>query len=162
MKPAYTSLTAGIALLLLLSVTACKPDLVTVPELPFPATSAWLAERQATISFGLPNQSPALDQAFKQGYLLIYGEGTAKQNSEHAGQRRLTAIRAAEVVAQRNLATLLSDNGRQQTVRFDTFTYTITTPLRGFEVVNREYNESLNKAAVLIKFDLKGAKKLDR
>lgn len=140
-------------------LVACKPELVSSPEAVFQATHAWLAENRAVITYGLPGQEPDMEQAFRQGYILVYAEGQPKPGGEHAGQKRLMAQRAAEVVAQRNLAYLLSRGGRYGSVRFDTYSSAIKPALQGFRIVNSEYNNELGKAVALLKYDLRGAKR---
>lgn len=138
-------------------LAACKPELVTKPEAVFQATHAWMAENKAAITYGLPGQESDMEQAFRQGYILVYAEGLPKQGVEHTAQKRLMAQRAAEVVAQRNLARLLSRDGRYGSVRFDSYSSALQPALQGFQVVSREYNNELGKAVVLLKYDLRGA-----
>jgi len=142
---------------LLLVISACKPDMIPQPDKTFPELTNWLTEQKAQITYGLSGQTPDMPTAFKQGYILIYGEGVPKQGIDHAGQRRLTAQRAAEVVAQRNLAFVLSQGNRYGSVRFDTYSAPIKPLLRDFQIVIKEYNNEAGKAAVLIKYDLRGA-----
>ena len=89
------------------SMSACKPELVTQPAIIFQETNAWLTGHQAAITYGLNGQQTDMDQAFRQGYILIYGEGLPKKGIDHVGQRRFTAQRAAEVKAQQALAHVL-------------------------------------------------------
>lgn len=138
---------------------ACKPELVSSPETVFQATRAWLAESRAVITFGLPGQEPDMEQAFRQGYILVYAEGQTKPGGEHAGKKRLMAQRAAEVAAQRSLAHLLSRGGRYGSARFDTYSSAIKPALQGFRIVNSEYNTELGRAVTLLKYDLHGGAK---
>lgn len=143
----------------IVALSACKPDLITKPEVDFQETNAWLTGNKAVITYGLPGQEPDMEQAFRQGYVLVYAEGLPRQGVEHAGQRRLMAQRAAEVVAQRNLAQVLSRGGRYGSVRFDTYSSAMSPALKGFQVVSREYSSELGKAVVLLKYDLRGAQR---
>lgn len=120
-----------ICLILLLPVLlcACKPELVREPAPEFQGVHAWLLENNAQITYGLPNRDADMEQAFRQGYILIYAEGLPKAGIEAAGQKRLTAQRAAEVVAQRGLGRVLSRAGRYGSVRFDTYSAPLTPVL---------------------------------
>lgn len=133
--------------IMVLLISACKPDLVSRPETAFQATHAWLAEHRAIITYGLPGQEVDTEQAFRQGYILVYAEGLPKQGVDHAGQKRLTAQRAAEVKAQQGLAHVLAQGERFASLR-----------LQGFRIVTREYSSELEKAAVLLRHDLQGVK----
>ena len=144
-------------MVLLLVISACKPDMIQQPDKTFPELTSWLTEQKAQVTYGLPGQTPDMSHAFKQGYILVYGEGLPKQGVDHAGQRRLTAQRAAEVIAQRNLSFVLSQGNMYGSVRFDTYSAPIKPLLRDFKIVSREYNNEAGKAAVLIKYDLRGA-----
>lgn len=141
---------------------ACKPELVSRPDQTFKEINGWLDDQKSNITYGLPGQAINTDTAFKQGYLLIYGEGLPKKGAETAGQRRLTAQRAAEVIAQRNLAHVLSQGGAYGSVRFDNYSAQLKTALKGFQFVSKEYNDEVGKAAVLIRYDLKGANRFVR
>lgn len=145
-----------------LIIAGCKPDVVTKPDPIFSGTNLWIVEQNAVINYGLPGQPISMEQAFRQGYILVYGEGLPKQDSSGKGQRKLTAQRSAEVVAQKNLSDMLSNNGQYDSIRFDTFTAQIKPRLSGFKIVSAEYNDVLGKAVVLIRFDLHGATRIVR
>ncbi len=148
--------------LICLMITACKTDNVSKPEQTFSNTNIWLLEKKATINYGLPDQPVSMEEAFKQGFILVYGEGLPIKNSSGPGQRRLTAERAAEVVAQRNLSHALSNGGQYGSIRFDTYSAPLKSRLTGFQIVSREYNDEQGKAVVLIKYDLRGATRFVR
>ena len=139
-------------------LTACKPAMIERPDKAFQSANRWLGENSGSITSGLAGQKVDAEQAFRQGYVIIYSEGLPKPDIETAGQRRLTAIRAAEVKAQRDLAVFLSQGSRYQSVRFDNYSSSLQQALRGFQYVSKDYSDELRKAAVLLKYDLRGAK----
>lgn len=143
-------------------LSACSTDQPLRPAKEFVSTNQLLDSSSARINYGLPGQAPAIEQALKQGYIIVYGEGMPKADSSGKGQRRLTAQRAAEVVAQKNLSDMLSNNGQYETIKFDTFNARIKPRITDFKIVSTEYNEEMGKAAVLIRFDLRGATRIER
>ena len=153
---------ATVLFLVIALLSACSTDQSFRPEKGFVSTNQLLDSSAAIINYGLPGQAPAMDQAFRQGYILVYGEGFPKADSSAKGQRRLTAQRAAEVVALKNLSDMLSNNGQYETIKFDTFNARIKPRITDFKIVSTEYNEELGKAVVLIRFDLRGATRIER
>ncbi|MEI6208192.1 MAG: hypothetical protein WCP20_15535 [Desulfuromonadales bacterium] len=132
-----------------------KASPATVPT--FPKLDVWLAESRLVINTAQPGVVE-YNEAFAQGAALAYGEGYPVTEAEGAGQKRLTAIRAAEVVAQRNLAEYFARHTIDGELKFSSYTTRLEAFLKGAYVVASEYNADLEKAAVLIKLDLKGAK----
>lgn len=122
----------------------------------FPKLDVWLAENKLAINAG---QSTVVeyDKAFAQGIVMAYGEGYPVAGAEGA-QKRLTAITAAKVVAQRNLAEYFTRYATNGEIRFSTYKASLETFLKGAQVALSEYNADLGKAAVLLKLDLGGAK----
>ena len=123
----------------------------------FPKLDVWLAENKLVINSG-KSEAAEYDKAFEQGIVLAYGEGTPVADAEGAGKKRLTALRAAEVVAQRNLADFFASNALNGEVKFGTYSTRLEAFLKGAQVVASEYNPDMEKAAVLLKLDLGGAK----
>lgn len=123
---------------------------------PFPKIDLWLAENKMVVNAG---QSKVFeyDKAFAQGVVLIYGEGYPVAGAEGVGQKRLTATRAAEVTAKRNLAEYFTRYATNGEIRFSTYTSRLEALVKGAEVAVSEYNPDLAKAVVLLKLDLKGA-----
>ena len=129
---------------------------VPVAAQPFPKVDQWLAENKLAVNAG---QSKVFeyDKAFAQGAALIYGEGYPVAGAEGAGQKRLTATRAAEVTAQRNLAEYFARYATNGEIRFSTYTARLEAFVKGAQVAVSEYNPDLAKAVVLLKLDLRGA-----
>lgn len=123
---------------------------------PFPKIDLWLAESRLAVNAG---QSKVFeyDKAFAQGVVLVYGEGYPVAGAEGAGQKRITATRAAEVTAQRNLAEYFARYATNGEIRFSTYNMRLEAFLKGAQVAVSEYNPDLAKAVVLLKLDLKGA-----
>jgi len=129
---------------------------VPVVAQPFPKIDLWLAENKLAVNVG---QSKVFeyDKAFAQGVVLVYGEGYPAAGAEGVGQKRLTATRAAEVTAKRNLAEYFARYATNGEIRFSTYTSRLEAFVKGAEVAVSEYNPDLAKAVVLLKLDLKGA-----
>ena len=123
----------------------------------FPELDIWLAENKLAINAGQTGVAE-YDKAFEQGIVLAYGEGYPVAGAEGAGKKRLTALRAAEVVAQRNLAEYFSPRVTNGEISFSSYSTHLEAFLKGAQVVASEYNNDLGKAAVLLKLDLRGAK----
>ncbi len=124
---------------------------------PFPKVDLWLAENKLAINAGQANVVE-FDKAFAQGAVLAYGEGYPVAGAEGIGQKRLTAVRAAEVAAQRNLAEYFARYATNGEIRFSTYNTRLEAFVKGAQVAVSEYNNDLGKAVVLMKLDLKGAK----
>ena len=124
---------------------------------PFPKVDLWLAENKLAINAGQASVWE-YDKAFAQGAVLAYGEGYPVAGAEGIGQKRLTAVRAAEVTAQRNLAEYFARYATNGEIRFSTYNTRLEAFVKGAQVAVSEYNTDLGKAVVLIKLDLKGAK----
>ncbi len=98
------------------------------------------------------------EKAFEQGAIVVYGEGYPLAGADGAGQKRLTAMRAAEVVAKRNLAEYFARYATEGEIRFSTYNTRLEAFLKGADVAVSEYNPDLGKAAVLLRLNLGGAK----
>lgn len=124
---------------------------------PFPKIDLWLTENKLAINAGQAAVAE-YDRAFAQGAVVAYGEGYPVAGAEGAGQKRLTAVRAAEVTAQRNLAEYFTRKATNGEIRFSTYNSRLEAFLKGAHVAVSEYNPDLGKAVVLLKLDLRGAK----
>lgn len=138
------------------SITAGSQKAAHVSSAPFPELDIWLIENKLAINAG-KSEAAEYNKAFAQGIVLAYGEGYPLPGAEGAAKKRLTAMRAAEVVAQRNLAEYLAGQASNGQIRFGTYETQLEVFLKGAEVVASEYNPELGKAAALVKLDLKGA-----
>lgn len=136
--------------------TAGSQKAAPLKQSPFPQLDAWLAEHQLSVNAGQGEQRFDYDRAFAQGAVVVYGEGRPMLAVE-GGQKRLTAIRAAEVVAQRTMAEYFSRYATNGEIRFRSYSTRMDALLKGAAVVASEYNSEQGTAAVLLKLDLKGA-----
>ncbi len=102
-------------------------------------------------------------QAFKDGYIVIEGEGLPSAHAATLGQRRLTAQRAAEVVAYRNLAQFLSgvavvgdSTTQDMQIRYDTVRTAVNGFIKGAQVIYKDYDDLERSAMVLVKVGMTG------
>lgn len=123
----------------------------------FSALDDWLNRNRLAITAGQDGRME-YDRAFAQGVVIAYGEGTPSGFAAGPGQKRLTAQRAAEVVAQRNMAEFFASHNRSGEVRFMSYTTRLEGFLKGAVVVAEDYDPAAERAAVLLKLDLRGAK----
>lgn len=103
-----------------------------------------------------------VEQAFKQDAILVVGEGVPKKGTT-GGQKRLTALRAAEVAAQRALAELLkgvSITGettvRDAEVESDVIKSSVNTFIKGFHPVVKDWNAAEETAIVILRVGVNG------
>lgn len=106
----------------------------------------------------------SVDQAFSQDAILVVGEGVPKKNTTGA-QKRLTAITAAKVVAQRRLAELLEGVAvvSETTVKdselvSDVIKTAVTGFIKGAQPVVQDWNASEETALVMLKIGVNGPK----
>ena len=105
----------------------------------------------------------SVTQAFTDGYIVMEGEGLPARDAVTLGQRRLTAQRAAEVVAYRNLAQFLDGvavvgetTTKDMQIRYDTVKTAVSSFIRGAQVIYKDYNDQEGAATVLIKVGMNG------
>lgn len=103
-----------------------------------------------------------VEQAFKQDAILVVGEGVPKKGTTGA-QKRLTALRAAEVSAQRALAELLSGVSvvaettvRDAELESDLIRSSVNTFIKGFHPVVKDWNAEEETAVVILKVGING------
>lgn len=103
-----------------------------------------------------------VEQAFAQDAILVVGEGVPKKGTT-GGQRRLTAIRAAEVAAQRALAELLKGVSivgettvRDAEVESDLIKSSVNAFIKGFSPVVKDWNPAEETALVILKVGMNG------
>lgn len=116
----------------------------------------WLSSNRLSITAGAGEND--YNRAFAQGSVIAFGEGLPSSSSFNSAQRRLTAERAAEVVAQRNLADFFASKERFGEIRFISFTVRLEAFLKGATTVATEYDAASGRAAALVKLDLRGAR----
>lgn len=105
-----------------------------------------------------------VEQAYSQDAILVIGEGVPKKGTT-GGQKRLTAITAAKVVAQRRLAELLEGVAvvSETTVKdselvSDAIKTAVTGFIKGAQPVMQEWNEREETALVILKLGVTGPK----
>lgn len=103
-----------------------------------------------------------VEHAFKQDAILVVGEGVPKRGTRGA-QRRLTALRAAEVAAQRALAEMLkgvSIVGEKTVAEAEQesseIRSSVNTFIKGFHPVTKDWNPSTETAAVILRVGMSG------
>ncbi len=122
----------------------------------FTGTASWLKQNGVTVT-----QSPT--QAFIYNYVVVTGEGVPAPSATSAGQKRLTAERAAVVVAYRQLAEILDGlcvTGetfvKNASVEHDQIRTAVKGFIRGAQVVHKEYNEKGEVALATVKVSMSG------
>ena len=123
----------------------------------YPEVTAWLEQNRMTVNAGLANV-PEQTQAFTQGAVIALGEGFPQAEADGPGKKRLTAIRAAEAAAQRNLLDFLARHAAGGELRFDNAVVRLDGFVKGALIVASDYNPDWERAAVLLRLDLQGAK----
>jgi len=104
------------------------------------------------------------EQAFVQDAILVMGEGVGKKGAEK-GQKRLTAITAAKVVAQRRLVEMLEGVAvvsettvKDSELASDVIKTAVTGFVKGAQVVMQDWNEKEETALVIMKVGVSGPK----
>ena len=122
----------------------------------FAKANQWLHQENISIT-------KTVTQAFRDGYIVIEGEGLPSANAATLGQRRLTAQRAAEVVAYRNLAQFLNgvavvgdSTTQDMQIRYDTVRTAVNGFIKGAQVIYKDYNDREGSAMVLVKVGMTG------
>lgn len=105
-----------------------------------------------------------VEQAYSQDAVLVTGEGVGKKGTS-GSQKRLTAITAAKVVAQRRLAELLEGvaivsetSVKDSELVSDSIKTAVTGFIKGAQVVVQDYNEREETALVILKVGMSGPK----
>lgn len=122
----------------------------------FTQTTKWLNQSSLSVTTS-PNQ------AFMNDYIMVTGEGVPAATARTPGQKRLTAERAATVVAYRQLAEILDGlcvagdtYVRNASVQYDVVRTAVTGFIKGAQVVHKEYNEQEEIALVIVKVGMGG------
>lgn len=122
----------------------------------FRELESWLMRSNQVVTAG--QGANDYNRSFAQGSVIVYGEGSPTQEARNQGQKRLTAQRAAEVVAQRNLADFFAGQVRAGEVRMSSYTVKLDAFIQGAVVVASDYDIPSERAGVLLKLDLRGAR----
>ncbi len=143
----------GMVLVVIMAAVAHADEV----DLKYKVARKYLIETKQTITV-------TVDQAFKQDTILVMGEGVPKKGT-FGGQKRLTAITAAKVKAQRALAELLhgvnvvSETTVQDSeLGSDTIKTVVAGFVRGAQVVVQDWNPAEETALVILKVGMKGPK----
>ncbi|MEW6214893.1 MAG: hypothetical protein AB1478_06775 [Nitrospirota bacterium] len=122
----------------------------------FQKANEWLNQQKLSLT-----QSPA--DAFINGYILVSAEGLPKPDAVGPGQKRLTAERAAEVLAYRKLAEFLDGVAvvgdslvKDAALQYDIVRTAVAGFVKGAQVVHKEYNKEDETALVLMKVGMTG------
>ncbi|MCE5194353.1 MAG: hypothetical protein LLF28_02690 [Nitrospiraceae bacterium] len=138
---------------------------VSVPAVPsssskiddrFQKANEWLNQSKLTVT---ENQT----DAFVNGYILVVAEGLPQPDATSIGKKRLTAERAAEVLAYRKLAEFLDGVAvigdtlvKDAELKYDVVRAAVAGFVKGAQVVHKEYNKEEETALVIMKVGLNG------
>jgi hypothetical protein len=122
----------------------------------FAKVNQWLRQENLSITKGT-------SQAFVDNHIVVEGEGLPSKEATTTGQKRLTALRAAEVVAYRRLAEFVDGVGiagdsttKDLFLKYDVVRIAVTGFVKGAQVIYKEYNEKEETALVLLKAGMTG------
>jgi len=148
-----------ILLLVLVSLSSfgyAQQDMQAQLDQRFQAANEWLNKNNLTIT-----STP--EQAFVNDYILVAAEGLPKPDSRSPGQRRLTAERAATVLAYRQLAEFLEGVAvvgdtlvKDAELQYDVVRAAVAGVVKGAQVVYKEYNDQEGTALVIVKLGMTG------
>lgn len=142
-------------LAVLISAGSAAADGIVHPD--WPNTKSWLRQQDLTLT-----DSPR--EAVAAGYILVAGQGLPKVTAASPAQRKLTALRAAEVAAYRRLAEILDGVAvtGQTTVRdcsleSDTVKAAVQGLVKGARKVYEEWNPEEGVAVVFMQVGMHGS-----
>ena len=122
----------------------------------FAKVNQWLRQENLSITKGT-------GQAFMDNHIVVEGEGLPAKDAMTLGQKRLTAIRAAEIVAYRRLSEFIDGVGiagdsttKDLALKYDVVRVAVTGFVKGAQIIYREYNEKEETALVLLKAGMTG------
>ncbi len=122
----------------------------------FAKVNQWLRQENLSLTRGT-------SQAFVDNHIVVEGEGLPAKDAMTLGQKRLTAIRAAEVVAYRRLSEIIDGVGiagdsttKDLSLKYDVVRVAVTGFVKGAQIIYREYNEKEETALVLLKAGMTG------
>lgn len=124
----------------------------------FEKANEWLQKNNLTIT-----TSP--EQAFINDYILVAAEGLPSATAKTPAQRRLTAERAATVLAYRQLAEILEGVAvvgdtlvRDAELQYDVVRTAVAGFVKGAQVVHKEWDPQQEVALVIVKVGMSGPK----
>ena len=109
-----------------------------------------------------PQEIRNSDDAFKAGHLIVSGMGVGGDDVTHAGQRKLMALRAAQVLAYRELLevikglSLAGETSVRNGMSDDTVRTGVEGLVRGAQTIYKHYDPSEDLATVSVRLPLKG------
>lgn len=139
----------------------------TQPSMAAPSSDSQVDEKFKKTNEYLNQQNLAVTQspsdAFINGYILVAAEGLPKADAVSPGQKRLTAERAAEVLAYRKLAEFLDGVAvagdslvKDAALQYDLVRVAVAGFVKGARVVHKEYNKEDEIALVIMKIGMTG------
>ena len=145
-----------LVILSLSSLVFAQQDMQAQLDQRFQSANEWLNKNNLTIT-----STP--EQAFINDYILVAAEGLPKPDSRSPGQRRLTAERAATVLAYRQLAEFLEGIAvvgdtlvKDAELQYDVVRTAVAGVVKGAQVVYKEYNDKEETALVIVKLGMTG------
>ena len=137
------------------------------PSMAAPASDSQVDEKFKKANEYLSQQHLAVTQsssdAFVNGYILVAAEGLPKADAISPGQKRLTAERAAEVLAYRKLAEFLDGVAvagdslvKDAALQYDLVRVAVAGFVKGARVVHKEYSKEDEIALVIMKIGMTG------
>lgn len=137
------------------------------PSMPQPSSGAQLDERFQKANEWLNQNNLSItvtpEQAFINDYILVAAEGLPLATAKDAGKKRLTAERAAEIIADRKLAEFLNGVAvvgdtlvKDSELQYDVVRASTIGFIKGAQVVHREYNSQEEIALVIVKIGMTG------
>lgn len=122
----------------------------------FSGVNEWLGKNNLTLT-------DTLEQAFINRYVLVTGEGIPAPSARSAAQRRLTAERAATLMAYRQLTEFLEGvtvSGdtlvKDAELQYDIVRSTVHGFTKGMQIVYKEFNDQEGSAVVIVKVGMTG------
>lgn len=122
----------------------------------FEKANEWLQKNNLSIT-----TSP--EQAFLNDYILVAAEGLPSATAKTPAQRRLTAERAATVLAYRQLAEILEGVAvvgdtlvRDAELQYDVVRTAVAGFVKGAQIVYKEWNPQQEVALVFVKVGMSG------
>ncbi len=124
----------------------------------FEKANQWLQQNNLSIT-----TSP--EQAFLNDYILVAAEGLPSATAKTSAQRRLTAERAATVLAYRQLAEILEGVAvvgdtlvKDAELQYDVVRTAVAGFVKGAQIIYKEWNPKEEVALVLVKVGMSGPK----
>lgn len=122
----------------------------------FAAANEWLNKNNLSVT-------TAQDQAFVNDYVLVFAEGLPSPTAKSPAQRRLTATRAATVMAYRQLTEFLEGVAvvgdtlvKDAELQYDVVRAAVAGVVKGAQIVHQDYNEQEGSAIVFVKIGMTG------